>query len=154
MMTLKQLLETTQPGQTLLAHNDPFDYQGKAEITLEGGDVIYWLFNEKDSFISVNPETDEMVDFRGVEDEVEREEDDPGTVGYEGDNYELSYEDRGTLTKIEGDIPLEEGHIFVFKDYEKEDGGLVRILENEMTGEEQIYAGSILVEEEVTLVED
>ena len=51
MMTLKQLLETTQPGQTLLAHNDPFDYQGKAEITLEGGDVIYWLFNEKTTSI-------------------------------------------------------------------------------------------------------
>ncbi|MBI4598589.1 hypothetical protein HY734_00130 [Candidatus Uhrbacteria bacterium] len=152
-MTTEELLKTLKTSQTLLVHNDPLDYQGRAEVTLDGGVKVYWLFGEDGAFISVNPETDEMMDFWKAEEDIEREEDVVG-VGYRGENYELSYEDKGSVTKVEGDVPVEEGEVFIFQDYENESGALVRTVQNETTGDEQSYTGSVLAEEEVTLVED
>lgn len=153
-MTTEKLLHELQPGTTLLVRNDPFEYQGRAEITLHGGDVVYWLFSDDGSFVSVNPETDEMVDFWVAEEEVESDEEEPDAVGYQGDSYELSYEDKGTVTAIVGEAPVEENETYLFKDFENDDGELVRILKNEASGDEQAYNGGVLVEESVSAVED
>jgi len=87
-------------------------------VALHGGDVVYWLFSDDGSFVSVNPETDEMVDFWVAGEEVERDEEEPDVVGYQGDSYELSYEDKGTVTAIVGEVPVEENETYLFKDFE------------------------------------
>jgi hypothetical protein len=153
-MTTSQLLQKLEPGMTLLVRNDPFEYQGRAEITLAGGDVVHWLFSDDGSFVSVNAGTDEMVDFWVADEEVERDEEEPDAVGYQGESYELSYGDKGTVTAIVGEVPVEEGETYLFKDFENDDGELVRILENEASGDEQAYSGGVLVEEFVAVVEE
>src|SRR3989339_305926 len=150
-MTTEELLSNLEPGNTLLARNDPFDYRGKAEITLDGGDRVYWLFGDEGAFLSVNPQTDEIMIFTPAEGEVEEEED---IVSYFNDSYELSYEDHGEMTSVEEIISGEEGNQFHFRDFEDEEGRVIRLLENESTNEENAYAGSVLLEEDLTLVEE
>ncbi len=153
-MTPSDLLQTIEPGTTLLVRNDPFEYSGRAEVTLDGGEVVHWLFADDGSFVSVNPETDEMIDCWMAADEVEQDEEDPDVVGYHGESYELSYHDKGSITAVVGETPVEEGETYVFRDFENDDGELVRIVENDTTGDTQAYHGAVLVEESVAVVED
>jgi len=149
-MTTKELL-SLKPNTTLLVKNDPFEYKGRAEITLEGSEIVHWFFSDDGSFISLNPVTDEAIFFQLTESELEIDEE---GAAFEGEAYELSYEDRGTITSIFDEAMVEEDDVFNFTDYEDEDGELVRTMENESTGESQIYTGQVLVEEETVLVED
>lgn len=152
-MTTDEILHHLEPGTTLLVRNDPFEYVGKAEITLDGGDVVYWLFADDGSILSVNPQTDEMTDFWMVEEQLEREEGED-IVAYGGESYELSYKDKGSVTTVEGETTVEENEGYKFEDFENDDGELVRILENENNGDQQAYSGGILVEEDIAVVED
>jgi len=149
-MTTEQLL-ALKTNTTLLVKNDPFEYKGRADVTLAGGDVIHWLFSDEGAFVSLNPDTDEMVYFRQADSELECDEE--GAV-YEGEAYETSYEDKGTVTKIIDETTVEESDALNFTDYENDDGDLVRAQENDSTGESQVFTGAVLVEEEVVVVED
>lgn len=149
-MTIEQLL-SLKPNTTLLVKNDPFDYKGRVDITLEGGDVVYWFFGDEGMFISLNPETEEMFSFRPTESELESDEE---GASFEGKPYELSYEDKGTVTAVVDEAAVEENDVLNFTDYENVDGDLVREQENESTGESQVLVGRLLLEEEIVLVED
>lgn len=149
-MTIQQLLSLAS-NTTLLVKNDPFEYRGRSEITLEGGVVVHWLFSDEGAFVSINPETEEMIFFQIAENELETDEE---GAAYGGEPLELSYEDHGTITATIDEAAVEENDVFNFTDYENDDGLMVRTLENESTGESQIYTGQVLVEEEVVLVED
>jgi len=149
-MTTDQLL-ALKTNTTLLVKNDPFEYKGRAEITLEGSEIIYWFFSDEGAFISLNPKTEETIYFRQAESEFETDEE--GAV-YEGEPYELSTEDKGTVTAVFDDTAVEEGDVFTFTDYENDEGRIVRAQENESTGESQVFTGLVLVEEEVAVVED
>ena len=66
----------------------------------------------------------------------------------------MSYEDHGTVTGVADEATVEVDDVLNFTDYENDDGGLVRTMENESTGDNQIYTGQVLVEEEIMVVED
>jgi hypothetical protein len=149
-MTTEELLSLPS-NTTLLVKNDPFEYKGRAEITLEGGEIEHWLFSDEGAFISVNPETDEKVYYRLAESEFESDEE--GAV-YEGEPYESTYKDHGTVTAITDGAAFEEEDVLDFQDYENDEGELIRDLENSSTGDKQVYTGMVLVEEEVKVVED
>jgi len=149
-MTTEQLL-ALKADTILLVKNDPFEYKGRADVTLDGGVIIHWFFSDEGAFISLNPDTEEMIYFRLADSELECDEE--GAV-YEGEAYEVSYEDKGTITKISDETTVEESDSLNFTDYENDDGDLVRAQENESTGESQIFTGAVLVEEEVVVVED
>jgi hypothetical protein len=149
-MTTEQLL-ALKPNTTLLVKNDPFEYKGRAEITLEGSEIVYWLCSDDGAFIFINPKTDETIFFQVAESEFEIDEE---GASYEGEAYELSYEDHGTVTGVADEATVEVDDVLNFTDYENDDGGLVRTMENESTGDNQIYTGQVLVEEEIMVVED
>lgn len=149
-MTTDQLL-SLKSKTTLLVKNDPFEYRGRAEITLKSGDIIFWLFSDEGTFLSVNLDTDEVIYFRPTESELESDEE--GAV-FGGQPYELSYEDKGTVTAIFDEAAVEENDILNFTDYENDEGGMVRASENESTGESAVLTGTVLVEEETAVVED
>jgi hypothetical protein len=149
-MTTEELL-ALKTNTTLLVRNDPFEYKGRAEVTLERSEIIYWLFSDEGAFVCLNPKTDEVIYYRLAESELETDEE--GAV-YEGEPYELSAEDRGTVTAVVDETAVEEGDVFNFIDYENDAGRLVRVQENESTGESHIFEGVVLVEEETAVVED
>ncbi|KKT69837.1 MAG: hypothetical protein UX09_C0033G0005 [Candidatus Uhrbacteria bacterium GW2011_GWE2_45_35] len=149
-MTTNQLL-ALQSNTTLLVKNDPFEYKGRAEITLDGGEIIFWLFSDEAAFVSINPVTDEVVFFRQTESELEGDEE--GAL-FEGEPFELSCKDHGTVSVITDEASLEEEDILDFTDYENKEGEIVRVVENSSTGDSQVYTGIVLVEEETKVVED
>ncbi|MFA6132315.1 MAG: DUF4178 domain-containing protein [Patescibacteria group bacterium] len=149
-MTTDQLL-ALKTNTTLLVKNDPFEYKGRAEVTLEGSELVYWLFSDEGAFIYLNPKTDETIFYRPAESDLETDEE--GAV-YEGEPYELSTEDRGTVTAVFDETAVEEGDVFNFTDYENNVGRLIRAQENESTGESQVFVGTVLVEEETVVVEN
>jgi len=150
-MTTEQLL-ALKTNTTLLVKNDPFEYKGRADITLDGGDVIHWLFSDEGTFLCVNPDTDEVIYFRPTESELESGDEEG--MAFEGKPYEISYEDKGTVTAIFDETAIEEGDNLNFTDYENTEGDLVRASENVSTGESTIFTGVVLVEEETVVVED
>ena len=51
-MTTEQLL-ALKPNTTLLVKNDPFEYKGRAEITLDGSEIVYWLCSDDGALFSL-----------------------------------------------------------------------------------------------------
>jgi hypothetical protein len=145
-MTIEQILHDFEPGDELTVLNEPFSYKSKAVITLDGGDVRYWLFSEEDNMLTLSPDDEEIVFFRYLEEEVEPE-DEMALVG--GKEYEFSYEDAGVVTEIDGEMNAEEDDRFSIADYEGENGDSIRLLTNENNGEVISYHGKIVVEEDV-----
>lgn len=145
-MTIEQILHDFEPGDELTVLNEPFSYKSKAVITLDGGDVRYWLFSEEENMLSISPDDEEMMLFRYLDEEVEPE-DEMVLVG--GKEYEFSYEDAGVVTETDGDLNAEEEDRFAIADYESENGDTVRLVTNENNGEVSAYQGKIVVEDDV-----
>lgn len=150
-MTTHELLEDLSPGDLLTVKNEPFSYVGRARIVLEGGEETYWLYSSEGGFFSVNPQTEEVVLFTVIEEEVEADEE---SMAYRGEVYEFSYEDHGTVAIVVGRVPVEEGEELMFKEYETEGGEVMRVVVHEETGEQELVAGAVLVEEDILRAEE
>ena len=148
-MTLEQLL-LAAPGVELMIANNPFSYSGKADVELDGGDVRHWMFDAGGRMLSVSPDDEELVLFRMMDEQVE-----PGneTIGYQGKDYEFTYEDIGSVTSVDGDAKVVEDERYSFTDYESDSGELIRIVRNENTGDGICFIGSLVGEDEVVEVE-
>ncbi len=145
-MTIEDLLHDFEPGDELAVLNEPFSYKSKAVITLEGGDLRYWLFSDEENMLAVAPDDEEIVFFHLLDQTVEP---DDSMVLVGGKEYEFSYEDSGTVTETEGDLNAEVDDKFLITDYESEDGDIVRLVTNESNGEVQAYLGKIVVEDDI-----
>jgi hypothetical protein len=149
-MELKALLHDIKPGDELMVANQPFTYGGKVTMELDGGDVRYWLFDRDGGMVTVSPDDEEIVSFQTAAEALEPEDE---MVTYDGVDYEFSYEDSGTVKAIEGETDMEEGDKYAFADYESGDGELVRIVTNQDTEDVYHYAGSVVVENDISLIE-
>lgn len=145
-MTIEDILHHLEPGDELTVFNEPFSYKSKAVITLDGGDMSYWLFSDEENLLAVSPDNEEIVFFRFVEESLEPQD---NIILFSGEEYELSYEDSGVVSEIEGELNAEEDDRFEIADYQAEDGNTVRLLSNETNGEVSIYFGRIVVEDDI-----
>lgn len=146
-MTTEELLHKLQIGTELSVQNTSFVYSGKATLSLAGGEVTNWLFGEDGEILSVNPQTEEIVFYRSVEDEIE--EDEEGVV-YRNESFERLNEEVGTVDSVDEEAPLAEADVIRFTDFEGEKS-LLRRTVNEGTGEGQAYSGIVVVEEDIWL---
>ncbi len=145
-MKIEELLHHLELGSQVSIHNLPFVYAGKAKMTLDGGDVRYWLFEEDGGFLAVAPDAEELMLFEPVDGELEPQ---GGMILHKGDEHEFSYEDAGAATEVEGEAATEEGDRYAFSDYESDEGKIVRLVSNENTGEAKAYEGTVVVEEDI-----
>ena len=134
----------------LMIDNEPFALAGKVTVELEGGDVRHWLFNTEGGLLSVSPDDEELVLFRSLDEEVEPENE---TIGFQGKDYEFSYEDAGTVGVAEGITPVEADERYTFTEYESDDGETIRLVRNDNTGESIAFVGSVVGEEDIVAVE-
>ena len=148
-MTLDQLL-TAAIGAEYTVHNEPFSLSGRADVTLDGGDVRHWLFDKDGGMLSVSPRDEEIGRFARLEEEVEPQGD---TVAYGGKEYEFSYEDSGTVTDVDGDADADAEDRITFSEYESEDGEKLRIVTSENRGETAVYLGNVVVEDDILPIE-
>jgi hypothetical protein len=148
-MRLDELL-TAQQKAELMVSNEPFTLSGKATVTLDGGEVRHWLFNAEGGMLSVSPDDEELVFYRSLDEEVEPEDE---NIGFQGKEYEFSYEDIGSVTEVDGDALVEPDERYTFSDYESDNGELIRLVRNENTGETMAFVGSVVGEDDVVAVE-
>ncbi len=144
-MNISQLL-LTELGESVSVLNQPFQYMGRAEVTLDDGTKIFWLYNDNEGLLSVAPDTEELILFDRVHDEVEPSD----VILYQGKEFEFNYEDAGNVTAIEGDSETEEDDRYLFTDYQSKDGQTLRLISNENTGEAGVYFGKILSEDDIS----
>lgn len=148
-MTIEELIHRLRPGAEMTVANEPFTYAGRIEVTLEGGDVRYWLYDDG-TVLGVSADDEEIVAFKTVDEDLEPQ---GGMIFFRGKEYEFTYQDDGSITSVDGEVPNEEGDKVAFSDFEADDGSLVRIVTNENTGEKEILAGGLVTEEEILNVE-
>ncbi len=144
-MLVNELLDT-EVGANLTVSTETFTLNSQLPIHLEGGVQNRWFFSEEGLFLSVNPETEEMLLFTPVDTELERDDD---IIVEGGKDYELSYEDRGTVQDTDGDGPYSADDELEFCDFEADDGTRIRIVTNTFNGEEDAYVGRVVIEEDI-----
>ncbi|MBI2551547.1 hypothetical protein HYV73_04400 [Candidatus Uhrbacteria bacterium] len=147
-MTLPELLSVA-PGADLTVVNEPFHCAGKLVLTLEGGESRSWLFSEEGELLAVAPGDDEAMFFRPTGEEIDASGD---QVLFQGKDYESTYEDGGKISQVQGDVVGMADDRLAFSEYEADDGGRVRVIRNENTGETRSYVGEVVVVEEIMSV--
>lgn len=146
-MDIKDLLEITL-SKSISVFNEPFRYMGRAEITLDNGAVLYWMYDDGDVMFAVAPDEEELVLFHKIEEEIEPSD----VILYQNKEYEFSYEDAGKITEIIGNPEADEDDRYLFSDYQSQDGETIRIITNENTGEIHKYIGKTISEDDLTTV--
>ncbi|MFH1404773.1 MAG: hypothetical protein ABIH21_01585 [Patescibacteria group bacterium] len=149
-MDINELITSVQPGAELNISNTPFSYTGTSRITLDSGDVLHWLYSGDERLLAIAPTDEELIIFTSIDEEMEP---DGTTVLYQGKEHEFSYEDTGVVTYVDGELNAEEEDRVSFSDYESAEGGVVRLVTNENTGESQAYVGTVIIEDEISLIE-
>lgn len=145
-MTTADMLKLAQIGQELSVLNSPFKIHGRITITLEGGDDIIWIFSEDEKLLTVNPVTDEVILLAPMEDEISGDDE---AVAYQGKEYEFSYEDKGMISGGEDGADFDVGEKVNFKDFESENGQIVRAVNTSGTEDQLNYAGQALLDDDI-----
>jgi len=143
-MKISDLL-TYELGESVSVTNAPFTKIGQAEVKLDDGTKMFWLFDDEDNMISVVPDEEELVFFQKIVEEIEPSD----MILFQSKEYEFSYEDGGTVIEIQGEVLVEEEDHYVFSDYQSKEGETIRLITNETTGEVVGYVGHTVSEEDI-----
>lgn len=144
-MTIAELL-TLKPDTTITVLNKPFHYIGTCTVSLDGDGTRAWLFEEDGAMLAVSPQDEEILFFEKVDEELEPQ---GGMILYRSKEFEFSYEDAGTVTKLTGDAEGEQDDRYGFSDYETDGGEVIRLVANENTGDARSYFGVVVGEEDI-----
>ena len=133
-------------GDAVTVFNKPFTYVGHAQIELDSGHKLRWLYDDEGRMLSVSPADEELILFREIEDELEPEDE---TLMYQEKEYQFESEDAGNVLESEGEAVAEEDDRFLFSDYLTKGGEIIRLIENETTRESSAYIGTYASDEDV-----
>lgn len=145
-MTIHDLYDL-EIGDDISIANEPFHYVGHAEIELDNGQEMRWLYDKESRLLTITPSDDELMIFDPVEEELEPENE---VILYMNKEFEFSYQDAGITNNIIADTDMEEEGPFMFTDYQAAGGAVVRIISNTNTGESNTYVGAIVAEEDIS----
>lgn len=144
-MTIKDLWKL-HLGDAVKIGVAPFTYVGHAQIELDDGAKTRWLYDDEGNLFCVSPKDEELIFFKEVQDEVEPDGD---TITFKGKEYEFESEDTGTVSDIYGESVAEADDTFLQSDYQTAEGEILRIVNNEGTGENLVYLGTYVSEDDV-----
>ncbi len=139
-MLISEALEQVKNDQAIVVRDKTFHPRGVEPITLETGETVYWVQSREGIWLSLDPQGEEIILFEDIDEEVEPEDD---IVVYGGQDYEFSYEGTATMSVEEG------GKVMSFKEYEAPSGEIVRLIEEESTGDMSAAYGKKLTEEDL-----
>ncbi len=140
-MTIKEVLEALQRESPVVVGDTTFELRSLDKLALPAGEFVYWASKGDGTWLSVDPSSDEMIMFEDINEELEPEDD---TVVYGGEDYEFSYEDSATMKNEEG-----EETVMHFREFESTSGDIIRITENESTGDIRISVGTKLTDDDL-----
>lgn len=142
-MTISEVLEALKNDSPIVVGDTTFETRGLDVLTLATGESVYWASKRDGTWLSIDPSSEEIIMFEEIEEELEPEDD---TVVYGGEDYEFSYEDTATLKNDEG-----EETVLRFREFESADGDIIRMTENESTGDVRVSLGTKLTEDDLQL---
>lgn len=134
-------------GDVVNIQNKPFTYVGHSQIELDNGHRLRWLYDDEGHMLSVAPQDEEIIFFHEIDDEIEPEEE---MVLFQGKEYAFDCEDAGNVLESEGEAMAEEDDRFLLSDYQTQGGEIIRLVENERTGESIAYMGVYVTDEDIT----
>ncbi len=139
-MKIIQAIEAFINDQPVVVKDITVQSNGFEEVTLETGEVVYWIYTNTNLWLSLDPTAEEIILFEEIPEELEPEDE---TVVYQGEDFEFSYE--GIARHQDGDT----SEIYNFREYENSHGKIVRITEDETTGNITIGIGTKVTEDEL-----
>jgi hypothetical protein len=139
-MKITEALAHLENDQSIVVRDKTFHPRGVEPISLETGETVYWVHSREGLWLSLDPAGEEIILFEDIDEELEAEDD---IVVYGGQDYEFSYEGTATMSAEEG------GKVLSFKEFEAGSGEIIRIMEEESTGESSYAYGKKLTEEDL-----
>jgi len=155
-MTTDQIIEAAVAGNRFSVFNSPFAYKGKITLTLEGGEELYWVFSEDERILSIHTGTEEVIAFSPLSEELSGGETevsgDEEAMVHLGKEYEFSYEDQGKITELDGASEYDVDEQIVIRDYESEEGEIMRQITSEQTGDKLYLLGTKTLDDDIFLI--
>lgn len=139
-MKISVALELLKNDEPIVVRDKTYKPRGAHRAILDTGEAVYWVYANGEMWLSLDPESDEIILFTELDENLEPEDD---MVVYGGEDYEFSYE--GSV-KMEDE---ESGENYTFKEYESSAGEVLRIMERESTGDMSYHFGMKLTEEDL-----
>jgi hypothetical protein len=125
-MDIAAALELLQADEPILVRGRTFEPRTIDPMSLDTGETLFWVYSKDGTWMSIDPEGEEVIFFEDVEEELEPEDD---MVVYQGTDYELSYEGVAIPKEVEGSAG------FAVRDYESSKGDIVRLIEDSATSD-------------------
>lgn len=138
-MTIAEALQDLQGERAVIVRDKTFEPQSVDEIVLESGESVFWAYAKDGTWLSLDPEGEEIILFEDLDEELEPEDD---IVVYGGQDYEFSYESKVTLLTDDG------GTIMMLREFEGP-SAVIRLIEDESTGDVSASYGRKVNEEEL-----
>lgn len=140
-MEIEKILKKFLDLKPLIVAGKTFDPDGVDEIRLETGESVYWVKDGGDVWLSLDPQSDEIIVFTSVEDEVDSSGE---TIAYRGDDWEFEYESEAVILE-DG----EETDDITFRDFEGMNGRVLRVIENMVTADITVSVGEKITEDDI-----
>ena len=140
-MNIEKALQKFQDMESLIVGGTTFETEGIDEIRLETGESIYWVKDGGDVWLSLDPQSEEIILFTVIEDEIDYSGE---TVVYRGDDWEFEYESEAMIVE-DG----EETDEIMFRDFEGPNGRVLRVVENMVTGDISASVGEKVTEDDI-----
>lgn len=138
-MTIAEALKKVQEEQSIVVRDKTFEPTRVDEIVLESGETVYWVRAKDGTWLSLDPEGEEVIQFEDIDEELEPEDE---IVVYGGRDYEFSYESKVTLLTDDG------GTMMMMREFEGP-SAIIRLIEDESTGDTTASYGRKINEEEL-----
>lgn len=138
-MTIAEALRKVQQEQSIIVRDKTFEPTRADEIVLESGETVFWVRAKDGTWLSLDPEGEEVIQFEDIDEEMEPEDD---ILVYGGQDYEFSYESKVTLLTDDG------GTIMMMREFEGP-SAIIRLIVDESTGDTTASYGRKVNEEEL-----
>ena len=88
-MNVKKALEKFKELEPVIVDGATFTTEHLDEIKLETGEIVYWVRDGGDLWLLLDPQSEEIILFHDIEEEIDASTD---TITYSGEDYDLEYE--------------------------------------------------------------
>lgn len=138
-MTIAEALSKLQEEQSIIVRDKTFEPLRLDEVVLESGEAVFWAHAKDGTWLSLDPDGEEVIQFEDIDEEVEPEDD---IVVYGGRDFEFSYESKITQLTDDG------GAVMMMREFEGP-AAIIRLIVDESTGDTTASYGRKVNEEEL-----
>ncbi len=138
-MRVQEILEVINKFDPVVIGGKTFEPVTIDQVILETGESVYWAHASDGRWVSIDPESEEVIAFSDIEEDIANSKD---VVLYAGDEYEFSYDSSARVRDEDG-----EEELVSWREYEAANGSLLRVMASEVTGDDVVSIGEKIPED-------